>query len=239
MTNPRILGPAAVLILALLMPSLATAAELLPNTQVNGSTLMDDVFFATEDEEDLTMGWWMPGQVFVMAWMMEPTTPPEEVAELNALVEGKLVLMMAHSKITALASVRPAERASTLERLKVTSIKADGSRHELVLAEQISAELTGYFNLLRPVFSNSFGKVGEAMDFFVYNNVAADGSPLVDPSLDELIRIDIAAGDGFKQFEFEASTQCNSLFKPRTCSTGEPAHVSWKFDPWTGKKLPE
>jgi hypothetical protein len=32
-------------------------------------------------------------------------------------------------------------------------------------------------------------------------------------------------------------TPLNSLFVPRTCPNGKPAHVSWKFCPWGGERL--
>ncbi|MBW4643856.1 MAG: hypothetical protein KME23_12850 [Goleter apudmare HA4340-LM2] len=45
-------------------------------------------------------------------------------------------------------------------------------------------------------------------------------------------------GKGNQQIGSVVNLPLNSLFIPRLCPNGKPAHVSWKYCPWDGTPLP-
>jgi hypothetical protein len=50
-----------------------------------------------------------------------------------------------------------------------------------------------------------------------------------------MIRVKLSNADAVHMAELELPL--DSLFVPRLCPNGKPAHVSWDYCPWSGKKL--
>lgn len=80
------------------------------------------------------------------------------------------------------------------------------------------------------------GNLGSNMHFFVLADRNANDERIIDPYEVNALRIGLKKSDG-ERLNVVLETPLNSLFVPRTCPNGKPAHVSWKFCPWGGERL--
>jgi len=230
----------ATALLITLAPMMA-APERLPHEEVDGVALMDEVFFDSPSDTDMTMGWVMQADVFVLCFLGDSGFTPAELAEFRRSLDGKAVLLMCNGTISVFGNMSFADQASVRERLELSvTTTADGDARTLRPSPEVGADLQTLIQVVKPMFDANFGRVGQAIHFYVFDNTDAEGETLIDPyDLDGQITVAVAESDGFPGFESSMPMACNGLFKPRYCANGEPAHVTWRFDPWTGEALPE
>ena len=67
--------------------------------------------------------------------------------------------------------------------------------------------------------------------------LADDGKRILDPYQPGGLQVDLKRKNN-QPLQAKIEFPLNSLYVPRRCPNGKPAHVSWKFCPWTGAKLP-
>jgi hypothetical protein len=81
------------------------------------------------------------------------------------------------------------------------------------------------------------GRLGENLNFFVYEDQNKDGR-VISPYSPGALKVTLAHKDGAALDPFVFELPLDSLYVPRHCPNGKPAHVSWVVCPWDGTKLP-
>ena len=82
------------------------------------------------------------------------------------------------------------------------------------------------------------GNLGSNMHFYVLNDRAKSVSRLLDPYRKGQIEIQLERRDKVLM-DGSIEMPINALFVTRKCPNGKDAHISWKYCPWSGKKLEE
>ena len=82
------------------------------------------------------------------------------------------------------------------------------------------------------------GNLGKNMHFYVLNDKSKSFPRLLDPYRKGQINIQLSRKDDVLMTA-SIEMPLNSLFVPRKCPNGKDAHISWKYCPWTGKRLEE
>jgi len=214
------------------------AIERLLDNKVNSLKLMDEVYFESPDDDNLTMGWWMPSKVFYLCYLHDDTETQDDIKEIQSLLHDKLVLVVTTGRVGVFGAPKFAKREEIENRITIKAKKSD-KEVTLQLIEKLPDDLEKIISYMKPFLKDYTGPYGEATEFFFYMNKDSKGNMLVDPYVNEKISIDIKAGSGFPGYSTQRDTICDALFKSRICSNGKPAHVTWKYDPWTGEKLQE
>ena len=91
---------------------------------------------------------------------------------------------------------------------------------------------------IAPALGATIGSLGDNLQFFVFNDQTLDRKRLMDPGLPGGLIVELTGKEG-RSLQAEFEFPLNSLYVPRKCPNGKPAHISWRYCPWTGKKLPE
>ena len=124
-----------------------------------------------------------------------------------------------------------------LERgLTVTYMNSETSRPQILKLTSINADLTQFIALIKPMISRIAGDIGQGMHFFVYGNVNASGQKIVSPYNPGRLEVSLSIGTT-QRATSTLDLPLNSLFVPRLCPNGKPAHISWKYCPWDGTPL--
>lgn len=148
------------------------------------------------------------------------------------------VIIIAAAKVEILSPERFKFTAeSELQKeLKVAYIDSSGQSVALTPGSK-TADISGFITYMKPFLSKFAGRFGEGLQLFVYKNVNSSGKTIVSPYEFGKLKISLDGKDE-KQIVSEIDLPLNSLFIPRLCSNGKPAHVSWKYCPWDGTPLP-
>jgi hypothetical protein len=80
------------------------------------------------------------------------------------------------------------------------------------------------------------GKFGNKVHFYVLNDRSKSLLRLLDPYRKGLISVQLANRND-DQITADIEMPLNALFVPRQCPNGKDAHISWKYCPWSGKRL--
>ena len=154
---------------------------------------------------------------------------------LDAL-SGTSLLAVVQADITQLGAFIFYSKNEVEEKMLISFADARGERLALVPMRTIDPNLEIVLSLLKPVLGNAMGNLGNNMHFYVLDDRSKNSLRLLDPYRKGLISIQLAKKNG-DPITAEIETPLNSLFVPRKCPNGKDAHVSWKFCPWSGKRL--
>ena len=155
--------------------------------------------------------------------------------EVIDVLRNYSLLAVVQADIQALGNFRFYDLDTVAESLEIT-LESAGRRARLEPLEQVSSDLQPLLGALKPILASAMGNLGSNMHFFVLSDRNAEDERVIDPYEANVLRIGIEKSDG-ERLNVVLETPINSLFVPRTCPNGKPAHVSWKFCPWGGERL--
>ncbi|MEH1944104.1 MAG: hypothetical protein V7L01_28350 [Nostoc sp.] len=174
--------------------------------------------FAQVGNNQMNVAWYLPLEVF--------GAPPQPV----------LVIAVVKAEILSTDSFKFASQVETQKGLKVTY--TDSSGKSIVLAQAPKNDDVDLFiTEMKPFFTKLAGKFGEGMWFLTYKNVDASGKNIVSPYKPGKLKVSFNGKSGTRQPESTVELPLNSLFVPKLCPNGKPAHISWKYCPWDGTPL--
>lgn len=124
--------------------------------------------------------------------------------------------------------------------MNLTVAYRDSSGAEFVMESVIvpDADFQSVLDILRPTMQKKLGYLSNGIHFLVFPDVDESGERIVDPYIPGALEFWMETRSG-KEMYGEIELPMDALFVPRICPNGKPAHVSWKYCPWTGEKLPE
>jgi hypothetical protein len=103
---------------------------------------------------------------------------------------------------------------------------------------EVPQKLVPLLKVLGPILSSAMGPMGQNMNFFVLDD-HKKGGRLISPYEPGMLRITLTDNKGVKLEPLLIEFPLDSLYVPRRCPNGKPAHVSWMVCPWDGSKLPQ
>jgi len=107
---------------------------------------------------------------------------------------------------------------------------------KLETVDSVDPDLSMVLDMLKPVLAASIGEMGNNMHFLVLEHEPGQSGQSVDPYGAGRIELRAKRRDG-EQLQANIELPLDSLHVPRMCPNGKPAHVSWKFCPWSGERL--
>ncbi|WP_414541302.1 hypothetical protein [Nostoc sp. CCY0012] len=174
--------------------------------------------FAALGTEQMNVVWYLPLEMF--------GAPPQPV----------LIIAVVKAKIISPDSYKFASEAETQRGLTVTYTNSSGKSINLVPASK-NSDVDLFIKEIKPFMSQFAGKFGEGIWFFTYQNVDDAGKKIVSPYELGKLNVSFNGKSATPQPESTIEFPLNSLFVPRICPNGKPAHISWKYCPWDGTPL--
>jgi hypothetical protein len=106
--------------------------------------------------------------------------------------------------------------------------------------QKLSGDAEGLVSLLRPVFANLLGAMGQNIQLFFFSGTNKMAKPLVDPSSPGSFSVVLSKALEGKDKTFEWKLPLTALSPPKYCPVGkERVEANWKYCPWHGVKLDE
>ena len=234
----RLILPGAVLSL-LLLASNATAVDPKPIATVNADELTADTQSSitrnTKSGQQISIVWWIPIEFWQVALAQSASLP---VDTRNAILNGMqdyMVIAVVVADVSQLGSFSFHERSRIEKTMRVTYKPPKRDERRLTPTRSVGGRVEEMLQGLKPVLANSMGAMGENFQLFVFEDkIKRVDARRVDPYSEGRLTVEI---DATEKVTSVFETPLNSLFVPRTCPNGKPAHLSWKFCPWSGAKL--
>ncbi len=227
------------LVLALLAGSLSSAAHATDRRafkEIPIEDLIDDTQVQPPGGIDgVNLIWWMPN-VFWQASIAQDPTAGAEAQDMLKNLEGISIVAICQALVSDSGAFDFYTEEEISRGLIFTYLNAAGEEVTLTPIEEPSMEVQTLLAVMRPMFTNVIGQLGANLHFFVYDTTVT-GQEL-DPYESGELRFTLTNRQGEKQ-KAVFETPLNSIYEPRLCPNGKPAHITWVYCPWTGKKLDE
>jgi hypothetical protein len=218
-------------------PAIATAQERLALEQVSLDAMAADTQASPGgvDDSHLALVWWIPHEYWAAAFSREGGMSDDQREEVIATLRDYSLLAVVQADIHPLGAFRFYDLAAVAGSLEITH-ESGGRSVRLEPLKDIAVELKPLLGAIKPMLSSAMGNLGTNMHFFVLADRDADDRRVADPYLSGVLRVALKKGGG-ERVAIAIETPVNSLFVPRICPNGKPAHVSWAFCPWGGERL--
>lgn len=224
-----------VLLAILLMTSSAVALERKPLTDVDINALVAETQRTKGGGENhLSLAWFVPVEYWVASLGSEASS--EDNKNMLDLLKPYFLLGVVQTDISPMAAFKYYTSEEVASELAVTYTGPKGKSRKLRMVEKLDEDMDMLLKILKPVLSSAMGQLGDSFYFYVYSARDDKGVRLADPYERGELEVKLKKRSG-EQVSTAFEFPLDNLYVPRLCPNGEPAHVSWKYCPWSGKKL--
>lgn len=227
----------ALVVGALLLAFSAHAIERKPIVQVDTNTLATDLQAMDAADRKLDLIWWIPVEFWEATFRQNQDLPEAQADEILGILRNHSVLAVVQADISTIGAFHFFEKDAVMSGLKIETIDADGKIQTISHTEPSDPDLRLMLDQLKPILSQAMGNLGQNLYFLPLPAFDDDGERMPSPYESGLVRVTLQRGETSSTLEL--GLPADSLFVPRLCPNGKPAHVSWAYCPWSGKKLPK
>lgn len=184
------------------------------------------------------LAWWIPNEFWESILSRDTTTSASDKKAMLDAMAGVSLIAVVQADITALGAFKFYSKEEIEKNMILSFSDAGGKKQRLSPMQTIDADLKVVLGVFKPILGAAMGNLGNNMHFYVLSDKSKSSSRVLDPYRKGQINIQLAKRDnGLMDASIELPI--NALFVPRKCPNGKDAHISWKYCPWTGKKLAE
>src|SRR5262245_5201553 len=181
--------------------------------------------------------WWIPPEYWAASINNSDSMNEAQRKSLMDVMEKYSMLAIVQAEVTPFGSFTFYDRDSISKGLKVEVVNGKG-RKTLKPIDKVPEELGLLLKVLAPILEAALGNMGKNLNFFVLDD-RAKGDRLLSPYSHDTLSVSLTSKQGGALGPAEFEFPLDSLYVPRLCPNGKPAHVSWVVCPWDGTKLPE
>ncbi len=177
--------------------------------------------------------WWLPVDYWERV-ARELKWKDEDVRALRERLSAYSVIAMLDATVGEDKKLAFAEHTGIADRLEVRI----GGGDPLPVLRKLDPEVSRPLPELAYPLRSSLGPLGAGLRLLVVSNTDESGKPRIHGASPAVIRVRLQTG-AEKPVELFWHTPLSAVAgKPGDPKTGEPLEASWRFNPWTGEKLP-
>ena len=223
------------LIGALSLAYCAHAIERKPILQVDVNALTTETQVMAGGANSIDVVWWIPVEFWEATLRQSGDVPESQVDQMLGVLQNHTVLGVVQADISPFGAFRFFDKDKVMGGLKVQAIDAAGKLQTISHTEPVDPDMRLLLDQMRPVLAQAMGNLGENFYFFPLPAFDDEGERISSPYESGRLLVTLQRGEAHSSLEIEMPI--DSLFVPRICPNGKPAHVSWAYCPWSGKKL--
>lgn len=195
------------------------------------SALVNETQKMDPDGQGLAFVWWVPTEFWMVAMKQDAKNTQEAIDQVQAAFADYILLGVVEGSQTPLGAIDFSPRESVLSRLRVL---ADGVEFRAVGKAHKDAQLV--VDMMKPMLASMMGELGSQFHLVMLSSDKRR-PPSGYESVSLRVTLDGTKGATARSFEFVGPL--DALHVPRSCPNGKPAHITWKYCPWDGSKLPD
>ncbi len=218
---------------AVLVASAQTAASPVSDDPI--SDLLQETQRPIRGNNYAGLVWWIPVEFWQRAMQQGGITAESAAEQLKPFRDYVMVAVVV-GKIGAFGSITFA----TADQLRANTILRDSTGGSYPALAKVAPEAENLASMLKPVFANSVGKMGEAVEILFFPAKSASGQWLADPRQKGSFAIVVKDLAGKPESAFEWRLPLTALSPAKFCPVGkERVDANWNYCPWHGVPLNE
>lgn len=186
----------------------------------------------SQKADEMTFVWWIPEEFWGASFAQDPNTTVAQAEEFIKILRPYTVIVVVDGKIGAFGGVTYMPEAAIRDSIQIKDSK--GARYLPLSEGAIDADTKSLLSMMKPLFANMLGPMGQNMYFFLFPSNNKEGQKIADAKKEGSFSVEMG------EREFRWRLPLGSLLPPKICPTcGEKLSGAYKFCPWDGSKLPE
>jgi hypothetical protein len=199
-------------------------------TKVDINALTQETQKMSQKADEMTLVWWIPNEYWEVSFAQDPKTNYAQAKEVLKILRPYTILLVVDGKMGSFGGVAYEPEESI--RAAISIKDARGIFYLPLKKEEIDSDTKNFLSMMKPVFANMLGPMGQNMHFFLFPARNNKGQLIVDVSRQGAFSVKLG------EREFKWRLPLGSLLPPKICPTcGERLSGAYKFCPWDGTKL--
>jgi len=180
----------------------------------------------------LSLVWWIPTQFWELSAERSGTSE-ENAKERFASLRKYTIVAVVVGKV----GIGNINYISQPEVRDATTLRdSDGTVYQPL--QKLSGDAEGLLAMMKPVFGNIMGPMGQNMQFLFFSATNRMAKPIADPLSPGSFSVTLSKIVGGRDTVFEWRLPLTTLSPPKYCPIGkERVQASWKYCPWHGVSL--
>jgi hypothetical protein len=198
--------------------------------RVDINALVQETQRMSDRSGEMTLIWWIPEEFWRASLEQDPNMTAAQTEEFIKVLRPYMLIVAVDGNIGTFGGVT--YKSETTIRDSIQIIDSQGTRYRPLGSENVDADTKNFLSMMKPVFVNMLGAIGQNMHFFLFpakntmgrNIAVAKSEGAFSVKLDERV--------------FKWRLPLGSLLPAKMCPVdGEKLSGAWKFCPWHGAEL--
>ncbi len=198
--------------------------------KVDINALVGETQKMSQSADEMTLLWWTPEEFWRVSFEQNPNMTAAQSEEFIKFLRPYTVIMAIDGKIGAFGGVTYKPEATIKNSIQI--IDSQGTYYRPLGDEKIDADTKNLLSMMKPVFVNMLGPMGQNMHFFLFPSLNEKGRKIADAKREGTFSVKL------DKREFKWRLPLGSLLPPKVCPVdGEKMSGAWKYCPWHGVEL--
>jgi hypothetical protein len=218
--------------------------------KVDINALVQETQKVSDRSGEMTLIWWIPEEFWRASFEQDPNMTAAQTEEFIKVLRPYMLIVAVDGNIGTFGGVT--YKSETTIRGSIQVIDSQGTRYHPLSNENIDANTKNFLSMMKPVFVNMLGPIGQNMHFLLFpakntmgkNIAVAKSEGAFSVQLDKRVfkwRLPLGSLLPAVQLDkrvFKWRLPLGSLLPARICPVdGEKLSGAWKFCPWHGVQL--
>ncbi|MFW6133046.1 MAG: hypothetical protein ACOC8F_04060 [Planctomycetota bacterium] len=216
----------------------APAADRKKLADVRIDALINESQKSAGPTDGMNLVWYIPFEFWQVSFVQDDGVNEQAAAEMSEVLEPYFMLAVVRANISPFGAFTFHSREAVARTTTTVYTDHEGDEHALKPMDELPDDLQTLLAAVRPILANALGPAGQNLHIYVFSATDERGRKLVSPYHKGELTVTLAETPnetgGVVPFELPA----DSLHVPRRCC-GKDMHISWKYCPFCGKRLPE
>ncbi len=184
----------------------------------------------SQSVDKVSMIWWIPEEFWRASFEQNPTLNKAQVEAFIKALRPYIVIIALDGDMSSLGGITYKSKETVQSSIQF--VDSEGNHYFPLPNEKIDADTNNFLSLMKPVFSNMLGAMGENMNFYLFPAKNEKGNNLIDVKKESKFSVLM------DKTEYKWKLPLSSLLPPRLCPIDdEKLNGAWKYCPTHGVEL--
>jgi hypothetical protein len=196
---------------------------------VNVNELINETQIMSDEADRMRLVWWIPTEYWEHSLANDPSGAAQ-IESIVVLLDQYTVFAIADGEMSDFGGIEYVALELLTKNLEL--VDHHGDKFKPIPEKKINQDTKLFLAMMKPVFANMLGSMGENLHFVLFPKENLEGQRLLDPMKEGEFTVKIF--DETLSWELPLG----SLFKPKKCPIDQREwNGTWKFCPKHGDKL--
>ena len=198
--------------------------------KININELLQETQKASDKIEEMILIWWIPEEFWRASFEQDPTLTAAQTEDFIKILRPYLLIVAVDGNVGAFGGVT--YKPEVITRNSIEVIDGQGTHYRPLSRDKIDPDTANFLSMMKPVFINMLGQMGQNMHFFLFPAKNAAGRDIA------LAKREGSFSVKLDKKIFKWRLPLGSLLPQKICPVdGEKLNGAWKFCPWHGVEL--